>query len=160
MATFKVGMSLKDAQAMAKELASKLMKLGAKEVEVTGSVIREKPEIGDIDLIVHGEIDKLAEQLDCEVKHTGTERVTLIYKGQQVNLFSGTPDNWGAMRFYLTGPTNYVIAYRMKAKRKGWLLNQHGLFDQDNKLLEAKSEERIYELLDKKWKHPRERGKR
>jgi DNA polymerase (family 10) len=159
MPSYKVGMTLKEAQNMAQRLIKKLRALGAKQVEVTGSVLREEPEIGDIDLIVEGPIDEYGPKIG-EVKGEGKERVTLIFENQQVNLFRGSEENWGAMRFYLTGPTRYVIAYRMKAKKKGWLLNQHGLFDEDGKLLEAKDEARLYELLDKTWKHPTKRGKR
>lgn len=159
MPSYKVGMTLEEAQKMAKRLIEKLRKLGAKQVEVTGSVVREESDIGDIDLIVDGPIDEYGPKIG-EVKGEGTERVTLIFEGQQVNLFRGSEKNWGAMRFYLTGPTRYCIAYRMKAKKKNWLLNQHGLFDENGELLEAKDEARIYELLGKRWKHPTKRGKR
>jgi len=143
---------------LAERLTGRLRNAGAARVQVVGSLLRGEQLIGDVDLLVEGDLLTLAPLLG-EVVEAGASRSTVLVDGQQVNLFHGTEDEWGAQLFYLTGPSRYVIAYRMKAKRKGWLLNQHGLFDGEGRLLEARSEERIYELLGKKWKEPCLRGR-
>jgi DNA polymerase/3'-5' exonuclease PolX len=157
--TYKVGMNYQEAQELASELCTKLVALGAKKVEITGSILREEEEIGDIDLIIDGNISELAHQLCCELKSDGDKRVTLIYRGQQVNFFRGNSENWGAMQMYLTGPKYYTIAYRVRAKKMGYLLNQDGLFDQEGQCVASATEEDIYRALGKNWKHPRERGR-
>ena len=159
MPSYKVGMKLDEARKLAEQLTTRLKELGAKRVETTGSVLREQSDIGDIDLIVDGEISKMAKEIG-EVKGDGADRITLIYEGQQVNLFRGSEDNWGAMQMYLTGPKGYVIGYRMRAKKMGYVLNQHGLFDDKDNLVAGQTEEGIYKALGKEWKPPKARGKR
>jgi DNA polymerase/3'-5' exonuclease PolX len=81
----------------------------------------------------------------------------MLYRGQQVNLFYAK-SNWGAMQFYLTGPKNYCIGYRMKARSDDMLLNQYGLFDKSGKRLAGETEESIYAVFSKKYKDPWLRG--
>jgi DNA polymerase (family 10) len=150
-------MALKEAQTLVTELTEELTKRGYTKVEVMGSIRRKENWIGDIDLIVLGDSLLPLEGLG-EPKERGDTRWTIIYKGQQVNIFKCKEDHWGAMAFYLTGPTSYTIAYRCKARRKNWNLNQYGLFDAENKLLAARTEAEIYKCFDKEWKDPTKRG--
>jgi len=149
--------SLPTAQVLAEEILGELKKLGVK-AEITGSILRKESEIGDIDIIVEGPVLNLASKIGV-VLNGGNDRMILEYKGGLVNLFRCEPGEWGAMRLYLTGPKNYVIGYRMRAKRMNLTLNQHGLFDSEGKLVAAESEEEIYKALGKVWKSPELRGR-
>ena len=153
-----VMMSLATAKELVAELTQELNKRGYLKVEVAGSIRRKKDWIGDIDLIVRGDDLLLLEGLG-EAKERGDSKWTFIYKGQQVNVFKCKEDHWGAMLFYLTGPLNYTIAYRCKSRRKGWNLNQYGLFDEKGNLLAAKTEAEIYKCFGKEWKDPTKRGR-
>ena len=157
-----VKMPLAEAKALAEELLIILKEKGISKVEITGSVLREEKYIGDIDIICNGQIEEVAKQLGPIQSGNieGSQRVILTYKGKLVNLFRTTEEEWGAMRFYLTGPKNYVIAYRLRAKKMNFKLNQHGLFDATGKCVASRTEEEIYKALDKTWKPPQMRGKK
>jgi DNA polymerase (family 10) len=157
MPSYKVGMSLHEAKEMVSELTDRFLGLGAHRIEVSGSVRRGKQEIGDLDLIVDGDIIALARGVQGELKEVGTQRTTMLYRGQQVNLFYAK-SNWGAMQFYLTGPKNYAIGYRMKAKTMGMKLDQYGLW-KDGVVIAGETEEEIYLALGKVYKAPELRGK-
>jgi len=139
-----------------------LKKCGATKVETTGSVLREEPDIGDIDIIIAGDLPKIIQALEqegCNIGLTGKDRVFFQFEGTPINVFVATEDNWGAMQLYLTGPTSYTIAYRIRAKKYGFdKLDQYGLW-KDGKVVIGRSEAEIYEAMGKSWKHPNRRGK-
>lgn len=153
------GMNPPQAKALAEKFIEELKKLGYSHFEIAGSMRRKELKIGDVDLIVEGPLDRVTQVPGAEYKNGGDTRVTLVYEGQQINVFTATPENWGAMLFYLTGPTSYCIAYRMKAKVKGWHMDQYGVKDQTGKIIAAKTEEEIYKVFDKSWKAPEKRGR-
>lgn len=153
-------MSLAIAETLVDKLIEELRKVGISTIQVAGSIRRRETWVGDIDLIIEGDLSLIAKLPDVNIFEGGTERVSALYKGQQVNFFRSEPATWGAMLFYLTGPTQNQIGYRMKAKVKGWTLNQHGLFDEKGKLLAAATEEEIYAAFGKPYKPPELRGKR
>jgi DNA polymerase (family 10) len=157
--SFKVKMSWKEAKKLSDEVKSILEKNGLKNIIVAGSIIRKKPEVGDIDIMAEGDINKLRSIKEFDIKRQGDESSTFVYKGQQVNLYRYEDDYKGAMLFYLTGPNFYSIAYRTKAKKLGYTLNQKGLFDKNGKKIAGETEESIYKSLGKNWKSPELRGK-
>jgi DNA polymerase/3'-5' exonuclease PolX len=161
MATFRAAtkMSLSTARMVVNSLTEQLKLIGITEYHVAGSIRRQAEWIGDIDIIIIGDISLIAKIEGFEIKEQGKERINGIYKGQQVNFFRAEEAYLGAMKFYLTGPTNYQIAYRLKAKKKNWSLNQKGLFDNKGNLIAAKTEEDIYKAFDKEYKDPVKRGK-
>jgi DNA polymerase (family 10) len=163
----KEGMTYDEAEERAMKLMGIMLASGATHVETTGSIRRKDKIVGDIDLLIEGDlaaIVKEARSIHPEKfarEQQGKDKsLTVTFEGHQVNLFKISKDHIGAARFAYTGPKNYVIAYRCKARAKGWTLNQYGLFDENDKLIEAESEHRIYQLLDKEWKAPERRGKR
>lgn len=159
MASYKKQMTRWDAEKLAKEFIEELNKIDIRKVEIAGSLRRKENWIGDIDLVCEGSLARLSQIPGLDIKR-GQELVTAVYKDQQFNLLRSPFEEWGAALFYLTGPQKYTIAYRMKAKVKGWTLNQHGLFDQEGKKIAGDTEESIYKMFDKNWKAPEKRGKR
>ncbi len=68
------------------------------------------------------------------------------------------------MILYFTGSAQFNIVMRAQAKRKGYLLNQRGIYKITKKagedqleLIPIKTEKQIFELLDMEYKQPQER---
>lgn len=148
------------AVALCDEFAARFLK---SEWEVAGSIRRKEPTIGDVDIIVSEPLADISARIEsCKSPYVkkvngGEKKMDLDYKEMRFNLFYAEVGYWGAMLFYLTGPSGYSIAYRKMAKARGYTLNQYGLFDGD-KLLASKKEEDIYRALDKEYKAPELRG--
>lgn len=154
----KTSTPLSQAEEVANAFVLDAVRLGVRKIDVCGSIRRKEATVGDVDVVVEGELEPL--RILGEVTEGGTERLTLIYRELQVNVFRSVPEEWGAALFYATGPAKYQIAYRSKAKFKGWLLNNHGLFDQTGGRLAGQTEEEIYAAFSKEWKAPERRGKK
>lgn len=155
-------MTREEALKLLERLKDKLAVKGFTEMEVAGSIRRGEAYIGDIDLIVEAPAITKNDFADpeFEYKEGGESRITFLFEGQQINVFAAQEDNWGAFLFYLTGPTNYAIAYRAKASAKNWKLNQYGLFNEKGEKIAGKTEVEIYAAFDKNYKAPEKRGKR
>jgi len=154
----KTKIPLAEAEQLADVFLREAKEKGVERIQICGSIRRRESVVGDLDVVVEGDLGRL-----CSLglmQEGGTERITLIYHGVQVNVFRSVPEEWGAAIFYTTGPASYQIGFRMKAKRLKWLLNQHGLFDRDGKKLAGETEEGIYAAFGKEWKAPERRGKK
>lgn len=157
--TFKSKTPLRQAQAIAHELRSLLLAVGLERAEVAGSVRRGKSEVGDLDIVVQGDLTKVREAHGAWTWMEGGDRkATLSYKGMQVNLVASLPEEWGSMLLYFTGPRDYNIAYRARAKRMGLKLNEHGLWRGEERIA-GRTEDEVYQALGKRWKAPSQRGK-
>lgn len=148
--------------------------------EIAGSIRREEPVVGDIDLVVtvpelelkeHHARVIMAEVLDEAIQQTpahlreeirvlsgGPRRATARYGEYVINLWCGLPEEQGALLMYATGPARYNSAYRRRAKKMGFLLNEKGLWS-DGRRVAGHDECSIYTALGKPWKAPRLRGK-
>ena len=67
-----------------------------------------------------------------------------------------TENEWGSSLLYFTGSKANNINMRLKAKRRGLTLNQHGLFS-GSKKLPVFTEKEIYEELGMRYLEPHER---
>lgn len=157
-ASFKQRMPFGQAVSLASFLRDRLFEAGMDRVEVCGSIRREKGEVGDIDMVVEGDLDRLHRNRWWRWVDGGDRKATLEFQGQQVNLLRSDPDHWGAATLYFTGPSDYNIGLRALAKRRGLKLNEHGLF-RGSELLASRTEREIYEALGKNWTPPTARGK-
>lgn len=134
------------------------------ECEIAGSIRRKEATIGDADLIVSEPLKEIEERVIkanspyVKIVRGQDKRLDIDYKELRFNIFYAEPRYWGAMLFYLTGPSGYGIAYRKMAKAKGWVLNQYGLFDEEGNTIASRSEEEIYAALGKEYKKPELRG--
>jgi DNA polymerase/3'-5' exonuclease PolX len=89
----------------------------------------------------------------------GKKKLDVDYRGMRFNIYFAMPFYWGAMLFFLTGPASYAIAYRRKAKTKGWHLDQYGLKNEKGEVIASRTEASIYKAFDKSYKQPELRGK-
>lgn len=149
----------------AKEIAEEFREQFLPDMILCGSIRREETEVHDIDAMTLEEATAVAEKCEAaglEVVAGGRKKnngVWIKFKGVVFNIYHYKPEDKGATLFALTGPKQYVIAYRMKAKKAGMLLNQYGLFKGDERVA-GETEEEIYEFLGKKYKAPNLRGKK
>ena len=131
--------------------------------EIVGSIRRKSPKPVDADIVVIPKSKKkIVEYLGKKGKYLqgGDKRVSFNIKGVKVEIYFATKKSWGAHLLAYTGPFQYSIGLRMMAKRKGYLLNQYGLFNKKNKkYIAGATEESVYKVFGKKWKEPELRGK-
>ena len=129
--------------------------------EIVGSIRRKKPNPIDIDIIlIPKSKKKIIGYLSKKGKYLqgGEKRVSFKIKGVKVEIYFANNKSWGAHLMTYTGPFQYNIGMRMKAKKQGLLLNQYGLFKKD-KQIAGTTELSIYKALNKHYKEPELRGK-
>jgi DNA polymerase (family X) len=125
---------------------------------LAGSARRGKKEdLHDLDVIYVGnEVPKIPNHV-AFVKGKDITRINIL--GEQVDIYRTDPENFGAMLLFLTGPQQYNIIMRAKAKRKGMLLNQKGLYDRETReLIASRTEKEIYDAMGLDYKEPELRG--
>jgi len=132
------------------------------QVEVCGSYRRGKPDIKDVDLVIVGTPVLalcIAESVAKDVVMSGEHIIRFHYGDKRVmfDLTFTDKKEWGACVLYRTGSKEFNIKSRTAAKKMGWLLNEHGLFDDKGVLQAAESEAEILRLLGIGWKEPSER---
>jgi len=159
-------MPLKQAEKIANQILTELKKL--KEVEkiiAAGSIRRKKPTIGDIDIVIETKKPKIVADKFTkmnfvkEVLGKGKEKATIITKlGMQADLRFFQEEEFGAGLLYFTGDKGHNIWLRKIAIKKGWKLNEYGLFDiKTGKKIAGKTEEEIYKKLGVKYPEPEKR---
>jgi len=136
---------------------------GVERCTVAGSFRREKPTVGDIDILVITKsavkvadaISKLSIVRDV-VAHGDTKISFDLHSGLRVDVRLVKKDQWGSALLYFTGSKDHNIAMRKIAIKNGWKLSEYGLFEGE-KVLASKEEEDIYEKLDLRYYQPNER---
>lgn len=124
------------------------------QVVAAGSYRRRKETIGDLDILVTS--SKNIEVMDyfirfSEIDHIyakgPTKTMVRLKNGLDVDLRVVKKESFGAALAYFTGSKDHNIQLREIAIKKGWKLNEYGLFDQKDKLIAGKTEEEIYDKL-------------
>lgn len=148
----------------AKQIANEFKEKYLPDLVICGSIRREEAEVHDIDAMTMEAIPTLTErfkEVGLEITAGGKKKNNAIwvkYCGIVFNIYHYELADKGSTLFALTGPKNYVIGYRLKAKNAGLLLNQYGLFKGDERIA-GLTEEEIYQALGKEYKAPQIRGK-
>jgi DNA polymerase (family 10) len=131
-----------------------LKKNGYKRIEFAGSLRRGKETIGDIDILAIGSI----QAIDIFVRNPLVEKVlakgslkasVLLKNGIQCDFRVFDEKSFGAALCYFTGSKAHNIRMRELALKKGYILNEYGLF-KNNKSKDyvcGKTEEEIYSKL-------------
>ena len=135
-------------------------------VEVCGSYRRGREDPGDLDVVVILKEGITLPEIVAELEGNyekynwlGEKKTQLVIDGVKVDIKVSTPTGIGAALLYFTGPSGYNIGMRSAAKRKGFKLNEYGLFDRDtNEYLGGATEEEIYDLLGRTYKPPEMRA--
>lgn len=132
------------------------------QMEEAGSVRRRRDTIGDLDILVAS--DDAARVLDAFVGlpmvqevigHGDTKASVLGPRGQQIDLRVVPPDSWGAALQYFTGSKAHNVRLREMAVRKGWRLNEYGLYESaSDRKLAGSDEAGIYAAFGLPWIPP------
>jgi DNA polymerase (family 10) len=159
---------LGDALPVAESIINKLLKSGLVErAVVAGSARRMRETVGDIDILALS--DKSTSVMDLfagisEVSGVivkGPTKTTVSLKiGLNCDLRVISPDSFGAALQYFTGSKDHNVQVRTISVRKGYKLNEYGLFDRKGKLIPTKDEEAIYEKLGMQYMPPEMREAR
>ncbi len=124
-------------------------------ISIAGSVRRMKETVKDIDILVTSkdpekvmsEFIKLPQVMDV-LAHGSTKSSVLTNEGFQVDLRVVEPDSFGAALAYFTGSQSHNIRLREMAVKKGFKINEYGVFNERiKKRIAGKEEEEIYKVL-------------
>ena len=137
-------------------------------IQVCGSIRRMKETIGDIDILVTSKkpdkvmdaFAKLPQVKEIIVKGD-TKTSILTHENLQVDLRVVEPASFGAAIQYFTGSRQHNIHLRELAIKKGFKINEYGVFDlSTNKKIAGEREEDVYEALGLQWIPPEMREDR
>jgi len=124
------------------------------QISPAGSYRRKKETIGDIDILVTSSNKEKVikhfltfKEIDHIYAKGETKAMIRLKNGLDVDLRVVEKESFGAALLYFTGSKDHNIAIREIAIKKGYKLNEYGLFDKNNKIIAAKTEEEIYEKL-------------
>jgi DNA polymerase (family 10) len=150
MQSFERRMLLPEAEGAFQKLESYFGALGIS-VGMAGSLRRGRSTVGDLDILA---TDRKA--VDAMVKcpgvaqllEKGPRRVSVkLGGGIQVDVRLFTEKEYGAAQMYFTGSKDHNIALRNLAIKKGWKLNEYGLFSKEGARLAGATEGEVYEKL-------------
>jgi DNA polymerase (family 10) len=152
--------------ATAHKIVEKLRKiLPEKKCFYTGSYIREAKVVNDIDIVYTGKLDKLLVCLaDTSFKITsrGATKITCIYVNNiancNIDIWLANAQNKIPMIIYTTGSKNFNIIMRGVAKKRGYLLNQDGLYDSAGKRIAITTEKGYFDAIGMRYLTPQERN--
>jgi len=139
------------------------MKRNASFVDIApaGSLRRGRPDIGDCDILVASDdpipvIEAFVSMPDVQqVTAKGDTKASVFTGGIQVDLRVVPVESWGAALQYFTGSKAHNIKLRELAIKKGYKLNEYGLFEMaTDKKVAGRSEEEIYAALGLPWIPP------
>ena len=144
---------------VAEELAEYVRGLaGVSRVEIAGSLRRGQETIGDIDLLCISDAGEAVvkaftahetvKRVLASGKTKGSVTVGLGEEGElQVDLRVVPEESFGAAWQYFTGSKEHNVRLRERAVKRGWKLNEWGLFDGEKRVA-GELEQGIYEALE------------
>jgi len=124
-------------------------------INIAGSLRRMKETIGDVDILASSNHPNIV--MEYFTKYPNVDRVllkgstktsVLLYDNLQVDLRVVRKESYGAALQYFTGSKEHNVAMRSLAIKKGFKLNEYGLFDKETETyIAGKTEEEIYNKL-------------
>ena len=141
-----------------------------REAAVAGSVRRWRETVGDIDIVAASKEPKkvMARFLKLpQIAHIygagDTKTNVRLKSGIDCDLRVVPPESWGAALSYFTGSKDHNVALREIAIKKGWKLNEYGLFARSRTsrgksdfgtCIAGRTEEEIYKKLGLRYIEP------
>ncbi len=129
---------------------------------IAGSTRRKKETIGDADILIISSKPKIVMDFFVSMKevakvnaHGETKSAVKLDSGLNIDLRVVPEKSYGAALNYFTGSKNHNVALRGIAIKKGYKLNEYGLFKrqatsdrrQEWKMIAGRTEEEIYKKL-------------
>ena len=84
--------------------------------------------------------------MQAVLAHGPTKTLVRLSNGIDADLRVVSPESFGAALLYFTGSKAHNVALRRIAIKKGWKLNEYGLFD-GKRVVAGRTEEDVYEAL-------------
>jgi DNA polymerase (family 10) len=133
-----------------------------RKVEMAGSARRRKETVGDLDVLVSSTDPETVTAHFVSMPPIGrvlaqgpTKSTVVLENMLQVDLRVIPPESYGAALQYFTGSKEHNVKLRTLGVKAGFKLNEYGLFRRQNdELVEAEDETRIYEALGMRWMPP------
>ncbi len=138
----------------------RLIKPFCSRIQIAGSIRRKEKNPADIDIIlIPKNREKLVEFMKKRWKFIqgGEKKSRWRIERVNVELYYTTKDSWGATLLAYSSRFGAGIGLRVVAKRKGFKLNQYGLFTKSGKRIAGRTEQDIYHALGRPWKKPEDR---
>lgn len=141
-------------------------------MQVAGSYRRGEKESGDIDCLITSKVFNLEELINVLIKWDIVTDVLSMRQEKFMGIVHCPSGQWYHFRMdieflpedefysgllYFTGSKNFNVSMRMDAKKQGYILNQHGLFDQKGNRIPAFTEEEIMAELGMQYIEPNKR---
>ncbi|OGE32138.1 hypothetical protein A2631_02445 [Candidatus Daviesbacteria bacterium RIFCSPHIGHO2_01_FULL_44_29] len=144
----------------AEELAAKILDYlrkspDVKQADCLGSLRRKVATIGDLDFAVAS--DNPEKAIKYFVKMPGISRIVdqgenkamvMLTSHLQIDLLVGKPKNYGNLLQHFTGSKHHNISLRKLAEDKGYSISEYGVKKLKTAVIECKTEEEVYSLLD------------
>ena len=142
------------------------------EFTICGSFRRNKPSSGDIDILIKKNNNKLEDIVNIlskskflvahltsnsKTKYMGVCKIPQFDQYMRIDVRLVTPQQYPYAILYFTGSKNTNTFMRNKAIKLGLKLNEYGLFDTDNNIIELKTEKDIFNYLDINYLEPQDR---
>ena len=132
-------------------------------VSIAGSLRRRKSRMRDIDIIAATRHPAKVIEFFTKMPNVkkilakGSTKATVILKnGVQADIRVFPPEQWGSGLLYLTGSKAFNIEMRKTAMKKGYKLNEYGLF-RGKKQIAGKTEKEVFKKLGMKYAEPEKR---
>ncbi|KUJ79158.1 DNA polymerase III [Microbulbifer flavimaris] len=146
---------LSEAEQIAAPLVKYLEKAnGLKEIVVAGSFRRRKETVGDLDILITAKtknnvMEHFTSYEDIEeVASRGETRSTVYLRcGMQVDLRVVPQVSFGSAQHYFTGSKDHNIAVRKLGIKKGYKINEYGVFEGDKRIA-GETEKSVYASVD------------
>jgi DNA polymerase (family 10) len=134
---------------------------------VAGSARRWRETVGDLDILALSEkgaevMEKFLSlpEVESMVVKGPTKTTVMLKIGIQADLRVIAQESFPAALQYFTGSKNHNIEVRTIAVKKGYKLNEYGLFDGKNRSIPMKKEEELYGKLGMQYMPPEMREAR
>ncbi len=142
------------------------------EFTICGSFRRNKSSSGDIDILVKQNNNKLEDIINTlskskflvahltsnsKTKYMGICKIPQFEQYMRIDIRLVTPQQYPYAILYFTGSKNTNTYMRNTAIKLGFKLNEYGLFDKYNDLIELKTEKDIFECLNIPYLEPQDR---
>jgi len=157
-----------DVKKIAIKLRGILKKIkGIKKIEFAGSYRRGNKYVGDLDILLVSVGRADLQSLKKQINKTFT-KITMLGSGDTKLSFMIFPENlqidirivgetsFGSALLYFTGSKNHNIKMRNTAIKKGYLLNEYGLF-KDGEYIAGATEKDVFRKLGMKYVEPQSR---
>ncbi len=144
-------MKLSAAEEVAESICDYLKAIeGIKDLTIAGSFRRRKETVGDLDILVTAKNDSPVmrqfteyDEVDEVVSHGKTRSSVVLRSGLHVDLRVLPQVSYGAALQYFTGSREHNIEVRRLAVKKGYKINEYGVFKGDKRIA-GKTEKEVY----------------